>query len=96
MTILILTFMTNINFDNYVTCKVSPRKFEVAYPKETKEIIDLLKHAHNVRKADPRALEYNYKAIARYCIDVKNYKMVSLESLRKIVVRIAKDNSCEL
>jgi len=88
--------MINVDFDSYVTSKGSPKKFENAYPKETQEIIDLLKHAHKVKQANPRALEYNYRTIAQYCVDVKGYTMVSHESLRKIISRIAKANSCEL
>ena len=39
---------------------------------------------------------YNYLAITEYCVEVLGFTMVSKEGLRKIIARIAKENSCEL
>ena len=90
--------MTLNNFETYMSGKLpsNSRKFESRYPNETTEILKLLKKAYEIRKANPDLRQYNYRTIADYCRDVLDYKMVSHEGLRKIISRIAKDNSCEL
>jgi hypothetical protein len=89
--------MTKIDYEAFITSKIKshPRKFEQKYPNETKIILKLIKQALD-KKGEQYAYKYNYLSIAEYCIEVLGFTMVSKEGLRKIVARIAKENSCEL
>ena len=89
--------MTQIDLDTFITTKMKahPRKFEQKYPNETKIILKLIKQALD-KKGEEFAYRYNYLSISEYCIEVLGFNMVSKEGLRKIVARIAKENSCEL
>jgi len=89
--------MTQIDLDTFITSKMKahPRKFEKKYPNETEIILKLIKQALD-KKGKKFAYRYNYLSISEYCIEVLGFNMVSKEGLRKIVARIAKENSCEL
>lgn len=89
--------MTQIDYEAFITSKIKshPRKFEQKYPNETDIILKLIKQALD-KKGEQYAYKYNYLSIADYCIEVLGFTMVSKEGLRKIVARIAKENSCEL
>jgi hypothetical protein len=89
--------MTQIDLDTFITSKIKehPRKFEQKYPNETKIILKLIKQALD-KKGQEFGYKYNYLAITEYCVEVLGFTMVSKEGLRKIVARIAKENSCEL
>lgn len=90
--------MTNITLEEFALGKIdykSKRKFENRYPKETEIIINLLKQAL-IKKTETQQSVYSYKTIAEYCVEVLNFKMVHSETLRKVISRIAQENSCEL